>query len=212
MLAGDFHRHHPLWDKGKNHHLFTSTNLQEAQHIIDLQVQFNLVQALPRGTPTLVASNTGNYMRPANVFVSDTLTGCVVSCTALPEHRPAKTDHCPILTTLDTMAQRAKPQTCRNYKKVDWNEFRKTLKGRLSSLPAPQEIGSTEELQRRLSRLCKAINDAVDKHIPETRPCPRTKRWWLDECAMARRALNRLGAKAHRKRFEMEHPIHVEFR
>lgn len=111
MIAGDFNCHHPLWDKDRNHHLFTPLNLQKAQMILNLQSQLELMQVLPKGILTLVASNSGNHTRPDNVFISHTLIQRITTCTVLPECRPAKTDHIPILTTMDTTVARTAANT-----------------------------------------------------------------------------------------------------
>lgn len=124
ILAGDFNHHHPLWDKDCNRHLFMTLNLQ----IIELQVQLNLVQALPKGIPTLVVSYSGNYTRTDNIFVSETLIIHIVTCAVLPEQQHIKSDHIPILTTFGTKTQKTEPHSRHNYKKVDWDELRKTLK------------------------------------------------------------------------------------
>lgn len=85
MLVGNFNRHHPLWDEDWNHHLFTTSNLQAAQKIIDIQERLDRTQALPKGIPTLAASNSGNYTRPDNTFISAVLTQMISTCIALPE-------------------------------------------------------------------------------------------------------------------------------
>ncbi len=197
ILAGDFNRHHPLWDEDRNHHLFTMTNLQKVQVILDLQTRLDLMQVLPKGVPTLVASNSGNYTRPDNVFVSNSISHMITTCAVQPERRPAKTDHMPILTTLDTSTLRNEVNTCRNYRKVDWEAFRRTLECKLNSHTTPHEIDSADELQTTLTRLCASIESTVNEHVPLMRPCPRTKRWWTDECAKARQRVNKLGSKAH---------------
>ena len=61
IWAGDFNRHHPLWDDPTNQHLFTTHNLTEAQKLIDLTEKHNLEQVLPPGIPTLQALVTGNW-------------------------------------------------------------------------------------------------------------------------------------------------------
>ncbi len=158
--------------------------------ILDMQTQLDLTQALPKGIPTLVASNSGNHTSPDNVFVSHSLTQMIATYTAMPDRRPAKTDHIPILTILDTKVSRSKTNTRWNYKRVDWKVFQTTLKCNLAKLTPPCEIDSAEGLQHRLTGICEAINDTVKEHVPRTRPCPKTKRWWSNECTTARQALN----------------------
>lgn len=70
--------------------------------ILNIQSQLELIQVLPKGIPTLVVMNLGNHTRPDNVFISHTLIQRITTCTDLPKHRHAKTDHIPILTIMDT--------------------------------------------------------------------------------------------------------------
>jgi len=42
VWLGNFNRHHPLWDEGRNAHLFTRSNLEKAQEIIDLAANYDL--------------------------------------------------------------------------------------------------------------------------------------------------------------------------
>src|SRR5882724_4468437 len=42
LWLGDFNRHHPLWDKSCNVHLFTKSNLDRAQELIDAIMELGL--------------------------------------------------------------------------------------------------------------------------------------------------------------------------
>jgi Endonuclease-reverse transcriptase len=61
IWLGDFNRHHPMWDKLRNSHLFTRDNLDEAQVLLDAIAEHNLHMALPIELPRLKAMATGNY-------------------------------------------------------------------------------------------------------------------------------------------------------
>jgi hypothetical protein len=61
LWMGDFNRHHPLWEAPRNRHLF---NYEAASPLIDLIANYNMIQLLPCGTPTLQSSSTGNWTRP----------------------------------------------------------------------------------------------------------------------------------------------------
>ncbi len=199
MWAGDFNWHHPLWDEDRNYHLFTAENLRKAQELIELQTRYRMVQVLPKGVPTLIASNSGNYTRPDNIFINEALVHTLITCAANAEKRPAKTDHIPITTTLGIQAPTTTTDTRRNYSKVDWEAFKKTLMYKLRAPAKPKEIGSAGELMRRLNTVCEAIKESVEEHVPETKKYPGTKRWWSDECTIARRRLNSIGTRAFRK-------------
>jgi len=48
IWLGDFNRHHPMWDEDHNAHLFMRTNLDGAQHLINVVIELNLKMALPK--------------------------------------------------------------------------------------------------------------------------------------------------------------------
>lgn len=62
-------------------------NITKAQELIELQTRYNLLQALPKRIPTLIASNSGNHTRPNNVFVDTSIIHALISCQALPEKK-----------------------------------------------------------------------------------------------------------------------------
>jgi len=84
IWLGDFNLHHPMWDESRNSHLFTRSNLDKAQYLIDTMADMDLQMALPRGHPTLQVMSTGNYTRPDNVFISSSLNEVVAECNTVP--------------------------------------------------------------------------------------------------------------------------------
>src|SRR5882724_11089540 len=101
IWLGDFNRHHPMWDEGRNAHLFMRANLDRAQHLIDAITEIELYMALPKDLPTLCTMASSNHMRPDNVFMSNTLCNATIKCTTMPEEQPAISDHLPIVTIVD---------------------------------------------------------------------------------------------------------------
>jgi len=61
LWFGNFNWHHPMWDKERNRHLFTSANATAAAILIDLLGAYGMYMALPKDTPTLEAKATKNY-------------------------------------------------------------------------------------------------------------------------------------------------------
>ncbi|OCH83675.1 hypothetical protein OBBRIDRAFT_697352, partial [Obba rivulosa] len=88
LWAGDFNRHHPLWDEERNHHLFTSTNLDRAQHLLNAIAALDLHMLLEQGVPTLEATRTKNLTRPDNVFGTDGILERLRRCEVFPHRRP----------------------------------------------------------------------------------------------------------------------------
>src|SRR5271168_3190131 len=68
IWAGDFNRHHPLWDNDEDTRLFTQQAIRFAEGIIELIAAYDLIMALLKGIPTLQHMVTGKYSRPDNVF------------------------------------------------------------------------------------------------------------------------------------------------
>src|ERR1700760_3180373 len=60
ILLSDFNRHHPMWDEERNHHLFTTINLNASQSLLNLLADYDLSMILPPQIPTLEAHNSGN--------------------------------------------------------------------------------------------------------------------------------------------------------
>ncbi|KII88885.1 hypothetical protein PLICRDRAFT_109303, partial [Plicaturopsis crispa FD-325 SS-3] len=168
--------------------------------------------ALPKDLPTLQAHNTGNYTRPDNVFINSEFLDAVVSCNTCPSLRPIHTDHFPILTVLDISPPVNADAPRRNYREVDWPEFTKALGNRVKALPEPREYVTVAELQAALTDFNAAITATIHEHVPISRPCPWTKRWWSKELAQAKTRVSTLSNKSYRHRYELHHPCHEEFR
>lgn len=117
----------------------------------------------------------------------------------------------PILMVLNISTPMASATTCCNYRKVDWNAFHKTLKHNLDKIDIAHKLNNADQLQDSMTKLCNFIDETINKHVPLTRPNPKTKRCWTEECTKTQQRLNQLGAKVHRKCFKTGHPIHTDF-
>ena len=58
MWCGDFNRHHPMWDEEHNHHLFTVEATRDAEELISLLADYNMVMTLPKRLPTIQSMST----------------------------------------------------------------------------------------------------------------------------------------------------------
>lgn len=212
LWLGDFNRHHPMWDEARNNHLFTRAALDDAEKLIDLTQEFNMLMALPQGIPTLEHSRSRNLSRPDNVFCSNSLVDLTVSCDARPELRPALVDHFPILSTFDLSFDRFIPPTRRNFRKVDWEAFFEDLEARLAERPAPSSIATIPDLRELLDFLSEALEATIGEHVPIFKQSPFMRRWWTQELTDARKKKNRLQRRSYRMRFTMFHPVHEEAR
>ena len=109
VLVGDFNRHHPLWDDHNSTHLFMPANLVAASVLINLVEAFGMDMPLPAGMPTLETFRTRSLSRPDNVFCSTPLMQAFTECQVKPELRPARTDHFPVVGTLNLAPERSAP-------------------------------------------------------------------------------------------------------
>ncbi|GBE85285.1 RNA-directed DNA polymerase from mobile element jockey [Sparassis crispa] len=213
IWAGDFNRHHFMWDEERNHHLFTREALSQSQPLLDNITAFDLTMLLPQGTPTLEAALTKNYTQPDNVFASPDITNKLLSCDTAPALRPPYTDHIPIALTLDIAIHPAHEALRCNFRDVDWNIFRTCLKRNLNSYMLGEgELTTTEQFNIVLKSVSDAISETIKTTVPISRPTPFTKCWWSKDLAKSRRALQRLARASHRLCHIPDHPSHAEYR
>lgn len=196
VVAGDFNRHHPMWDEERNAHLFTTHNLERAEMLIDLLTDAALEMALPKNIPTLRASATGNYTRPDNVFLTHNLINRTISCNVVANRKPVITDHWPILTVLDLETEIIEEEGKRNYRKVNWPEFKTALEEKLARRAPPNTISNIPAFNNRLSQLYADILLTIEEHVPMPKLHKHSKRWWTPELTRLRREVNRACGRA----------------
>jgi len=80
IWAGDFNRHHPMWDRDEDTRLFTAPSQRTAEKLISLLADHNMVMPLPKGTPTLQHMVTKLFSRPDNFFCSEEMQEMVTKC------------------------------------------------------------------------------------------------------------------------------------
>ena len=210
VWLGDFNRHHPAWDDPANFQLFSRRNVQRADLLIARIADFGLEIALPPTIPTLESTRDKSLTRPDNVFCSQELHEALRSCTVHPELRPAKTDHFPIITVFDIPLQAAAPRVARDYRRVDWEDFRKALASRLDARAPPDNALATREgFDAALAALMDDLQHTIDEQVPLAPATPFAKRWWSTELGKMRKEKERLGRVSHYHRRDKHHPAHV---
>src|SRR6266481_4376798 len=209
IWCGDFNRHHAMWDEERNHHLFMASATAEAQILISLLADCDMVMALPRGIPTLQAMNTKNWTRVDNVFVTEDLASLLVCCDTDPRQRGPGTDHVPIHTIIDTGAPLREADSLRNFRTVDWDEFREEMANQLELLPDPKILHTEEEYRSAVSELTAAIQATIEGVVPLSKPVPHLRRWWSKELGILKKQLNHLNNESYRYRAVVDHPSHT---
>ena len=212
IWAGDFNRHHPMWDEETNEHLFTPQALEMADQLIDILGELGLEMALPRDIPTLQHMRSKNYSRPDNVFCTARTMDLVIRCEVDTRLQPPKTDHFPIVTILDIPQKRLPPPERYNFKKADWVKFRRCLEDKVVALPEPTEITDEIHLERAAAELTEALQGAMQDTIEKTREPPDAKRWWNGELRKMKREQNKLSSESMRFRALPNHPSHQQLK
>jgi hypothetical protein len=165
-----------------------------------------MVMVLPPGIPTLEAMASKNRTRVDNMYCDERTAALVDLCDTKEEWRPVKTDHFPIITHVRLMVERGAERPRFDYTLVDWEEFNKDLKARLEEIPKPTKIRTQEEANQKLERINRIIEETIEQHVPMTKPCPYSKRWWNEDLTKIRKDVRRLGRRARRVAGAEGHP------
>src|SRR6202522_1549053 len=165
VWAGDFNRHHPLWDRDEGVHLFTQQANRLAGGLIGLLAEYDLVMALPKGIPTLRHMVTGRCSRPDNVFSTAGISDLITRCEVVPSIRPPSTDHFLIVTNLQLLQKRVDNTPLIYFREVDWEEFRKKLTDKLSTAPDPRQVDDQEKLLTAVEALMWVIQETIQENV-----------------------------------------------
>ena len=212
IWAGDFNRHHLLWDRDEDTHLFTRQAQRAAEKLIDVLAEYDMTMALLKGIPTLQHMQSKCYSCPDNLFCSLDLQDSIIKCDVVTSLRPTCTDHFPIVTLL-TIPQAHTPITTNlNFRDVDWEAFHKVLKEKLASIPDPETISTGEQLKAACDNLTSTIQATIASCVKRSAPRPDSKRWWSRDLTKTRKELNRLRTDSYRYRVLPNHPSHSELR
>jgi ribonuclease HI/exonuclease III len=212
IWAGDFNRHHPLWDRDEDVHLFTAQYQRSAEKLINMLADHEMAMPLPKGIPTLEHMRSKRYSRPDNVFCTSELQDCITKCDVVPHLRPPCTDHFPIATHLSLTQNRTPSITNYNFRDTDWDSFRKALQQNLAAIPPATNISTEESLSAATKNLTEAIHLTIQSCVKRSKPRPDSKRWWNSDLRKTRKELNKLRTTSYRYRAITAHPAHQELR
>jgi ribonuclease HI len=212
IWAGDFNRHHPLWEDPSNEHLLTSSYIDKAEPLIHLLIDFDMNLTLPTAITTFQSATTGNWTRPDNVFHSENLTDHIISCQIRPELRSPGADHLPIETIIDLNLTRISTTQNRNFRAANWEEFNDELGVNIAELDFTADITNQDELDEAVNNLTKAIQKTITDKIPLIKPYPAWRRWWNHDLGIMKKQLNRLNNLSFKMRTVTDHTIHRELK
>jgi hypothetical protein len=134
-----------MWDEEWNQHRFTASATREAEELISLIADYDMIMTLPKHFSTLQSMFTKNWTRVNKVFCMDNISEMVITCDMRLSMRRPGTDHMPILMVLDIEVVHKPMALFCNYKIVDWKGFREQLAKRLEEIPEPKRIETEEE-------------------------------------------------------------------
>lgn len=132
-------------------------------------------------------------------------------CNVIPEQRGLRTDHLPIVTTLDLATTISPPRASINFREVDWEQFHKTLVDQLAQQNPPTVISTRAQLDKACADITYAIQHAISTDIPTTTICAKSKRWWTKELSMLRKEAKHQGRQSHKYRDKPFHHTHAAF-
>ena len=210
LWLGDFNRHHPYWDDPNDARLFTAEALKAAEVLIEALASLGLELALPSGIPTHCHNVTKKWSRLDHVFISDHSTDLLISCDTETRFRSIKTDHLPVITKLSLCITSSEPSAYRNFRDVDWSEFRDILSKHLVTLDTPKRIKDQDQLNVSCDSLTRALQATIEDCVPTTTICAMTKHWWTRELTHMRRNMNKIGRLSYKRKDDPTHPVHSE--
>jgi hypothetical protein len=168
--------------------------------------------ALPGGIPTHFHNVTKKWSRLNQVFISDHSTDLIVSCDTETRFRSTKTDHLPVVTTLNLAVPVTQASAIPNFREVNWVEFRENLSDRLAHLDEPHPIRNQVQLDTSCDMLTRTLQATISDCVPVAEICSKLKRWWTKELTQLRREMNLIGRRLYKLRNIPMHPVHEEHR
>ena len=212
IWAGDFNRHHPLWDDNRDIHLFTNQALRNAEGLINMLAEYGMEMALPKGVPTLQHMRTKKYSWPDNFFCTPTLQPYIIKCKVEAQLRPTSTDHFLIATYIDLPQNRLPHDPLYNFRTANWDEFYKVLTEKAGRLPQPQPVTNKRQLDEMGINLTRILQETISEKIMCSKPRPDAKWWWNSDLTKMRKELNRLRKESYHNCTIANHPSHRELR
>ncbi|RKK07073.1 hypothetical protein BFJ65_g18238 [Fusarium oxysporum f. sp. cepae] len=167
VVVGDFNRHDQLWG-GDDISLMRQG---EADQIINLMNEFELMSLLPRGTKTW---SGGDFETTVDlVLTSADLASLTVKCMIHgTEHG---SDHRAIETEFDVSVPMPQAQERLLLKNAPWKEINARIAEALESIPEQVTV------QQKTNRLMTVVLEAVCALTPRAKPSPYAKRWWTSD-------------------------------
>ncbi|KAJ3792122.1 hypothetical protein GGU11DRAFT_659858, partial [Lentinula aff. detonsa] len=118
-------------------------------------------------------------------------------CNTIPSRRPVCTDHIPIHTIINVHIPYVDQRTRWNWAQTDWNRFKERTREEIDKRPPARELNNIDEFNNTLKTLDDMFTSLIDELVPKAKPSPYQ---------------GNLANKSHRKRHNIQHPVHGEYR
>jgi ribonuclease HI len=187
--VGDFNLHHPLWSRPGYEHIHP-----EADELLDIAMDHELTQQLPRGTTTYEKRVDGETQRTTIdlVWATHRLSDRLIRC---QDQRGWFNggDHVPILTEFDLSVVAAPEIIRKNWKATDWDTFLKQMSQHDWYLPP---LSNRDGVDKAVGQLVNAINEAANTSTPEIRITEHSRPGYTPEMAQLRKEARRARRRA----------------
>ncbi|KAG1851888.1 hypothetical protein DFJ58DRAFT_419970 [Suillus subalutaceus] len=186
--------------------------LHTSQPLINLLADYGMLQLLPLGLPTLQSSSTKNWTRPDKLLRN----GTPPRRDHLMYHSPRteRTQDRPY--TNPTRSRHEHPEntrgTTQELERSRLGGIQHNAKQLSRKSPPPLPLASDEEFQLTAELITRSITQAMKKHVPNSKPCPHSKRWWTKDLSKLRKKVMKLHRTAYQMRSLSHHEVHEELK
>ena len=191
--------------------MFTASGAQAIQLLLSLIEDYNMVMLLLKDILMVQSMVTKNWTHVDNVFASTNVEPLIVICDMDPRQRGLGTDHIPVLMTLDIPIPQLEESTCRDFRGMNWEEFRKELETHLSLILEPCPLLRAPQFQRAIADLTQALQNAINIAVPVSQPSPHSCQWWSKDLTHLKRLMNWVASQAYKFHTVTDHASHEEY-
>ena len=201
IIAGDFNKHDAMWGGDR---VAASPRQGEAVDLIDFMDEYDLTSILERGTITF-RNRRGDESTLDLVLTSSELANEVQCCHV--RDNPQGSDHEPIEAVFTLQYEEAPHQPKLLFRLAPWDKIRAMVQELLPI--TPHDPTSVESCA---ARIINAVNFAIQKYCPVSKPSPYSKKWWTADLTIMRRAyvFKRNGARSTRRAGIRDHTLEQE--
>ncbi|KIJ24137.1 hypothetical protein M422DRAFT_195066, partial [Sphaerobolus stellatus SS14] len=159
--------------------------------MLELIGDLQLTLCTPVGQHTFFSDTHGTWSTLDLVFATEDLAKQVIECSTQDGHG---LDHCTIKVQVDLTLPRKEKEQRRQFREVDWDDFRKELEEVMARTPTEIEVEIVEDVDRVVKWMVDALQEMVEKVVPVRRQSVYAKKWWtkdltkmMHECKKVRR-------------------------